>query len=526
MPDRPRLDPFGPSRVQRTLAFLRRGALAALAVGLIVSTAVLYLSRSTDPAYEASATLLITHPSADPGAGVPTVTAPRLGVQGYQAAARSSAVLDRMDALTAQEGFVADPDGTLRDRLRASFQEDDHAGLATFTVRHGHPTHAAAIANAWAEAMIAWDRDRAAEHLTRNARALEQQIRTLDAQIAMLEESDGAFTPDQLQSRVDLRTEQQEELYRIRTLSGAAASRFSVLEPATVDPVPVSLEPVQHAILAGLAAIVATYLLLLLAKAADPRLRSSGDVTRVGRLPVLAEFPRLPTGVRTLPRDAVAYLRANLQFDMADAHPKIVLVTSPGEGEGKSSVASSLAVAFARDGQKTLLIDADLRKPVLAETFGLQRNPAPPLAEWLSRPDAEHAPARLKLDADVTMDVIPSFQAAVGPTELLGFGFRNVLDRARSRYDVIVIDSAPVLPVADTLAIAPHCTGTVLVASAAVTTRARLRSAVGLLERLGVRTVGTVATHLPRKPSGAPDEESSYGYGYGYGAKGTRRAGS
>jgi len=191
----------------------------------------------------------------------------------------------------------------------------------------------------------------------------------------------------------------------------------------------------------------------------------------------------------------------------------VLLVTSPQQSEGKSSVALSLAESFARNDHRTLLVDADLRKPVIGQEYGLDARQAAPLRAWLDDPLAPHVPAQVALGSDTTLDVIPSFEAAPSPTELLSHGFLGALEQWRSEYDVIVIDSAPVLPVADTLTIAPLCSGTLLVASADGTDRRRLKAAVSLLHRIGVRVVGAVATNLPT----ASNAREGYGYGYGYG---------
>jgi capsular exopolysaccharide synthesis family protein len=273
---------------------------------------------------------------------------------------------------------------------------------------------------------------------------------------------------------------------------------------------------VRSAALAFVLGLFLVYGLILLRDALDTRVRDSDDLAKVTGLPVLAEFPRLPGGSRRLPREASSYLRTNVMFATTDAHPAVILVTSPQESEGKSSVALSLAESFARNDHRTLLVDADLRKPVVGREYGLDPRAVTPLRTWLDHPIEPPTPAQVVLGSGTTLDVIPSFEPAPAPTELLGRGFLEALEGWRKEYDVIVIDSAPVLPVADTLTIAPLCTGTLLVASADGTDRRRLKAAVTLLQRIGVRVLGSVATNLP---SATPTRDGyGYGYGYGYGA--------
>ena len=102
-----------------------------------------------------------------------------------------------------------------------------------------------------------------------------------------------------------------------------------------------------------------------------------------------------------------------------------------------------------------------------------------------------------------TLDIIPTFRAAPSPTELLSLGFPDCLASWQKDYDVIIIDSAPLLNVADTLTIAPLCTGTVLVASLEDTDPQQIADAVELLQRSGVRIFGLAATFVGRSSARA-----------------------
>jgi capsular exopolysaccharide synthesis family protein len=250
----------------------------------------------------------------------------------------------------------------------------------------------------------------------------------------------------------------------------------------------------------------------LLRSALDTRLRDVDDLAAVSGLPVLASFPKLPSDTRRLPNEAISYLRTNLLFSMAEAQPKVILVTSSSASEGKSSVSLSLAESFVRNNYRTLLVDADLRKPVIAGEYRIsQDRKVTPLERWLRNPYGPNQPAIIPIGGRYTLNVIPSFEPTAQAAELLSAGFRESLDSWRKEYDVIIIDSAPVLAVADTLTIAPLCTGTLLVANQQKTDRRQVRAMVELLKRIGVRMIGVVATHVSREAS----QGTGYGYGYG-----------
>jgi Mrp family chromosome partitioning ATPase len=122
------------------------------------------------------------------------------------------------------------------------------------------------------------------------------------------------------------------------------------------------------------------------------------------------------------------------------------MVTSTASEHGKSSVAVALAESFARQQYRTLLLDADLRKPVLGHEYDLSPFDSPSLREALDDTLASVAPSRVYLSGSVVLDVLASFEAAPNPTELLAERMPVLLDRLRPSYDVIIIDSPPVSP--------------------------------------------------------------------------------
>ena len=121
-----------------------------------------------------------------------------------------------------------------------------------------------------------------------------------------------------------------------------------------------------------------------------------------------------------------------------------------------------------------------------------------PLRTHLENPHGAYEAAHVGVNLTQTLDIIPTFRAAHDPTELLSAGFPDCLASWEKDYDVIVIDSAPLLDVADTLTIAPLCTGTVLVASLENTDPQGLEETVERLNRSGVRIFGLAATFVGR----------------------------
>ena len=482
--------------------FVRRGLVWALFVGLAAGVLAFVVSTRLEPRYRAEAVVVAAQSRPDTSdLGVTQISAPLLDVSAYREATLSDTVLRR--ALTAL-GETPDPAAVtaLRQALQVRTEETRTSGLLYLEVSDADAGRAAALTNAVTRALTGWDTDRARESLDRTVRSLEGQIAALAVPGTQAGPS----------GRSQLRAERQEQLLYTRALRASTTGMLSTLQFANVPNEPVFPRPLLSAALAAILGGFAVYATRFLREALDTRLRHSDDLATTTGLPVLAEFPKL-AGTRRLPREAASYLRTNVLFATADAHPKVLLVTSSQSGEGKSSVSLSLAESLARDGYKTLLIDADLRKPVIAKEYNLGRA-HDSLRAHLENPHAPLSAARVALSSRHSLDLIPTFEAAPSPTELLGRSFRDCLEGWRHDYDVIVIDSAPLLPVADTLIIAPLCTGTVVAASIEQTDRRQVQASLALLQRVGVRVLGVVATQVPRTGKYG----TGYGYGYGYGA--------
>ena len=335
---------------------------------------------------------------------------------------------------------------------------------------------------------------------------MKRRIAGYDQQIEELEASLGPATQEQYNELVAIRDEQRTRLSEARAQqSTSTKGRLEILDPAPIPTEPIAPDPVRNAVLAFVLGVFLSYGLLLLRDALDSRLKSSEDLAKLTGLPILAEFQKQPPGTRRLPREAANYLRTNLLLSSVETGTKIILVTSATPGEGKSSVALSVAESFARSDRRTLLVDADLRRPVIAQNYDLDEIHHKPLRAYLEQPNETFEPAYVALNLTHHLDVIPTFQAEPSPTELLSRSFRQRLDAWRNAYDVIIIDSAPLLSVADTLTIAPLCTGVILTANLQSSDRRGVRAAVDLLRRIGVRLLGIAVTGGSRTLAGAGD---------------------
>jgi tyrosine-protein kinase Etk/Wzc len=228
--------------------------------------------------------------------------------------------------------------------------------------------------------------------------------------------------------------------------------------------------------------------------------RRGADAT-AGRLITHAD-PRSPVA------EAYRSMRTNLAFARAQQSPQAIVVASPGPADGKSTTVANLAITFAQQGQRTLLIDADLRRAVLDKAFGTPRSPG--LTEVIigeaTLDDAVHETAIANLS------LVGSGRFPPNPAELLGsVRMQEILHEAKARFDVVLLDSPPLLAVTDAAVLATMVDGVVLVIRTERTKRDAVRRALGHIRSVRGRLLGVVLNDVDLR-SGA--YYGSYGHYY------------
>ncbi len=215
-------------------------------------------------------------------------------------------------------------------------------------------------------------------------------------------------------------------------------------------------------------------------------------------------------------------VRTHLQFAKLGTVPRVVLVSSSAPGEGKSTTVANLAIAVAQNGRKVLLIDADLRKPSLDRLFGVKGQPG--LSELLT--------ARVTLANAIQRTVVENLSIMVcgaippNPAEVLGSEkMRTLIDQVKSEYDVVLLDSSPVLAVTDPAVLATLSDGVIIVVSAGKTSLEELQRSQELMESVGGRVLGVVLNNLDLKRAyGISYRKARTGSYGGYSAKAYVRA--
>jgi len=211
-----------------------------------------------------------------------------------------------------------------------------------------------------------------------------------------------------------------------------------------------------------------------------------------------------PTSVIT---EQIKTIRTNINFTMTTNKLRTLMVTSAMLGEGKSTISSNLAVEYAHDGLKVLLVDADLRRPTIFETFGLPNQVG--LSSWLGRQTAD-----INTAIHPTIDnlfVMTSGPKPPNPAELLGSQLMDeFLSRVTCQLDLVIIDAPPILPVTDSQLLANKVDGTVLVVRENVAQKSAVRGALNVLKQSHANLLGVVLNDVSKNR-----RNGYYGYGKG-----------
>lgn len=410
--------------------------------------------------------------------------------------------------------------------------------IATVSVTSTSPAFAAKAANAYVAGYIQASQQRflatsqsAQKQLENQINGLQTQVNALQTQINQTASTDTATLTNldnQLGALVSQQNALRTQLSQIQVNVAQTPSGGQLVESATPSSKPVSPKRVTDAVIAFFIGVVVGIALALLRERLDDRIRTKDELERVaqglpslGLIPLVGEWrnkkqPFLSSALHPNSPPAEAYrgLRTSIQFIGLDKAIKTLQITSPTAGEGKTTTSANLAVTMAESGRKVVLVDCDLRRPRIHEFFGLSNQVG----------FTSVLVGDVRLEEVLTSDprygnltVLPSGPIPPNPSELLGSAkAREVFALLGQDTDMVIIDSAPVLPVTDAAVLASEVDAVLLVAAAGTTTRRDVARSVETLGRVEARLVGFVL-------NGASEADSyvyyRYGGQYGYGQK-------
>lgn len=503
------------------LRVVRERRILIVLVALVFGAAALGWSVRQDPQYEADTTVQFKDENVDSSIlGTVTLT----GQTPEQRAAISAQSISRPEVAERARKIMKSP---LPARVLQSLvvgRPETRTNLVVITARAGDPYFAADVANAFAKAA----RDLALED-TR-----ERYQEAADAQRAVLDDLGDSPT-----ARV-VRATRSAEIAKLEQLAKIVRP-VEILSPARVPTAPVSPRPVMNTVLALLLGLAVGLVAAFARDSLDRRFKNSREITSELHLPLVGYVREdllgrtiVGNGQKPLTGDELEsfrILRTNVEFLDVDRPPKVVLVTSALPEEGKSTVAGALACAYVTAGKRTLVVECDLRRPTLAKRLALK--PAPGLTDYLVGAASpreilqtlEITPATTgngsgpDMAADATNLVcIMAGTPGPQPAEMLrSQRFKSFLAQVCEVYDTVILDSAPLLSVVDTLELLPESHAVVLCIRASQTTRDQARAAKSAMEHFPSRATGVVVTGVRAREEA--DAYGYYSYGYVYGSK-------
>lgn len=306
---------------------------------------------------------------------------------------------------------------------------------------------------------------------------------------------------------------------QVKALEGESSPvEVVMMAPADLSAVTVAPSTAKYLAAGVLAGLLLGYLLAFARDRFDTRIRTADDISERFEIPILGVIPNSSTVARTedssgdfRAEESLRKLRTNLRYANVDHEARILVVTSPMQGDGKSSIAAQLAKVSALAGQEVVLVDADLRRPTARKVFGIaEKLGLTQLLVGAASLDQVVRPTRIEGLSVLTAGDIPP-----NPSELLGSNRMAELMTYLSRDRIVIIDAPPVLPVTDAAVLSKFSDAVVMIVGSGKTTAEQLDHALASLDQAGGHVAGVVLNRASSsKLSKLKYGDSEYGYGY------------
>jgi capsular exopolysaccharide synthesis family protein len=384
------------------------------------------------------------------------------------------------------------------------------------------PGAAARVANVYANEFVLSEQTAAIRSATSSESAMRAEIAADAKEIKRLRA--GHHSVPQVNAVVNQEAVLQVQLSQLELSGASQAAPLTVVTPAVAPSSPSSPKPKSDALLGLLVGLILGLAVAFLRDSLDDAVSAKETAEQLTNAPMLAAVPMVTSWrkrdrplVVALARpsspatEAFRSLRTSLQFARAEHELRTILVTSPQASEGKTSTLANLGAVFAQTGQNVLMVSCDLRKPRLGQFFGIDESAGLTTA-ILGEESVENLICRAPGAENLWL--LPSGPTPPNPAELLnGARSQEIFAGLRSRFDLILIDSPPILPVTDAAVLAKDADATLLVVAAFRTKSGDLLRASEKLAQVNARVVGVVLNEATRQAAGY---YSAYGTRQGY----------
>ncbi len=503
----------------REYALLVRKWLWLIILCTVAAAAAAYVvSKNSTPIYQASTKLLVNQSSSNQA---------NLAYQDIlmsQQLARTYANLlaDRpvVEATAQRLGLPTDQKSLTALQNSISVTPIRDTQLLEVKVEGPDPQLIALVANTLPEVFIAQNQQLQLGRVTGLKTSLETEIANVQEDIARTQANLANATDDVQRQRYEASLAQYRSTLsglvnsyqQIRLAEVQATNNVVVVKPAVPPQTPIRPRTTTNVLLAAVVGAMIAAGAAFLIEYLDDTIKSPDDVARVSGLSTLGAIARLKDAgaqrqliawMSSKAPESEAYrtLRTNIQFSSVDRPIRTLVVTSSGPSEGKSTTAANLAIVMAQTGQKVVLVDADLRRPVLHKTFGVPNNVGITTA-LLAGDDVDLQSYLQPTEIDNLM-ILTSGPIPPNPSELLGSQrMKNVIDRLAQAADIVIFDTPPVLVVTDAAVLSRQTDGVLLIADAGGTREPALAHAVEELRKTGANILGVALNRLDSRSRG------------------------
>lgn len=475
-----------------------------LGATVLVASGVYLWSRTQPDVYEASSSLVTAGSANTGGFGDSLITASALPQGALQEALQGPIVLGE---IIRQLRAASAIDPQIRSELTEDLQEQlqkrelttvelqprlDPGGNGIYTVTAQAPTPqaAAVLTDLSVEALLKWDRGRALAGVARAERGLRAQLTEIDRQLEQ-----GDVSALERQTLVAARAVAQRSLAQAGIQAQGAAGFLELVAPAVVPLDRVAPKPTRNAVLAGLLTLLLGAGVAALRTVTDRTARGEDDLLAFG-LPTLGSIPQLKrrdvvfSGIVRAAREAnlyeaVGFLRVNLLTRLGERSGQSVMVTSTAPGEGKSSLTATLADGLATSGKRVLIIDADMRRGTQQDVWDKYERDH----QWSqlvghggarTLQEALLDPANVQvMETEPNLHLLPAgpgLHDSLGQLNRADLG--AILTGWGRHYDVVLIDSPPLLVLADALVLGRHADHVLLVVEEGKTSLQAIRQSL------------------------------------------------
>lgn len=494
---------------------LRRSKWLVIFFVVLVPACALLLELGKDARYSASADVLITNQNAAVLLGLPDAGSSQQSADRY---AQTQAAIARTPALARQTLRAAGVSGeTPRSFLsRSSVSARPNEDLLRFEVEDGNAAKAVALATEYARQFPNYRRVLDEAALARTRAEVQQQLDRLDA-----EGQSGSVLYKTLASK-------REQLSAIEALQTTSAQ---LVRPAD-EAAQIAPRPTRALVLGLVLGLLAWVAVAFAWDALDSRVRSPEEIANVLKLPLLARLPAPPKHLRqyeglvTLEdplspgAEAFRMLRTNLEFVSLGVEARTILVTSASASEGKSTTVANLAVSLAQGGKSVAVVDCDLRRPMIAELFGVTASTG--LTDVaLGRNKSERVMRRVNLNGSAAANgsrrpgrtrdelgalaVLPPGPLPPNPGEFIGTNaVAEIIATLRGLYDIVLIDTPPMLQVGDAMALCRSVDAVLVVVRLNVARKHTVAETRRMLDSCPANELGVIVTDAQRDDAAYP----------------------